>query len=49
MSKKIKIIIAAGGTGGHVFPGINLAKHLINKSFFEVNLITDKRGQKIFK
>ena len=46
MSKKIKIIIVAGGTGGHVFPGINLAKHLINKSFYEVNLITDKRGQR---
>ena len=46
MSNKIKIIIAAGGTGGHVFPGINLAKHLINKSNYKVNLLTDKRGKR---
>ena len=31
MSKKIKILIAAGGTGGHVFPGFNLATFLIKK------------------
>ncbi len=45
MNKKIKIIIAIGGTGGHVFPGINLADHLI-QSGHEVELTTDKRGYK---
>ena len=33
MTKKIKAIIAIGGTGGHVFPGYNLAIHLIQKDY----------------
>ena len=33
MSKKTKILIAAGGTGGHVLPGYNLAKHLIEQDY----------------
>ena len=34
MTKKInKVLIATGGTGGHVFPAYGLAKHLTdNKS-----------------
>ncbi len=48
MSNKNKIIIAAGGTGGHVFPGVNLAKHLINENYY-VKLVSDKRGYKYFK
>ena len=31
MIKKMKVIITAGGTGGHVFPGCNLANHLKKK------------------
>ena len=43
--KDKKIIIATGGTGGHVFPAYSLAKHFLkNKSSVEV--ITDKRGLK---
>ncbi len=33
MTKKIKVLIAAGGTGGHVFPAYSLAKDLIEKNF----------------
>lgn len=38
-----KIIIATGGTGGHVFPAYSLAQNLI-KGKFNVEIITDKRG-----
>ena len=31
MTKKIKTFIVIGGTGGHVFPGCNLADHLSNQ------------------
>ena len=41
MNKKFKILIAIGGTGGHVFPGCHLAQHLIEKKF-DVELVTDK-------
>jgi len=41
MSKKI--IFCAGGTGGHVFPAINLMKHFFEKGH-NVVLVTDKRG-----
>ena len=48
MSKKIKALIAVGGTGGHVLPGCNLAKHLIDKNY-EVNVTTDQRGYKFLR
>ena len=41
MSKKI--IFTGGGTGGHIFPAINLMKHFFNKKY-EVLLVTDIRG-----
>jgi len=42
---KNKIIIATGGTGGHIFPAYSLAKNFIKKDY-SVDIITDKRGLK---
>ena len=44
MIKKLKkIVIATGGTGGHVFPAYSLAKHFIDKKI-HVQITSDKRG-----
>ena len=40
---KKKIVIATGGTGGHVFPAYTLASYLKNKNF-NIKLTSDKRG-----
>ena len=48
MSKKIKLLIAVGGTGGHVLPGCNLATNL-SKDNFEVKIVTDKRGARFIE
>ena len=48
MTKKIKAIIAAGGTGGHVLPGCCLADHLYEMNY-NVELVTDKRGYKYIR
>ncbi len=49
MIKKLnKIIIATGGTGGHIFPAYSLAKHFIDKKI-NVEIISDKRGLKYLK
>ena len=46
MSKKI--IFSGGGTGGHIFPAINLMKHFFDKSY-QVLLVTDARGNTFLK
>ena len=43
-----KIIFSAGGTGGHIFPAINLMKHFLSKEY-QVLLVTDNRGNKFIK
>ena len=43
MTKKNKILIATGGTGGHVFPAYSLANYLIKKNY-KIKLTTDNRG-----
>ena len=43
-----KIIFTAGGTGGHIFPAINLMKHFFARGY-EVILVTDIRGKKFIK
>jgi len=43
-----KIIFSSGGTGGHIFPAINLMKHYLDKGY-RVLLVTDIRGSKFLK
>ena len=38
-----RIALAAGGTGGHVFPALSLAKTLTARGH-QVLVLTDKRG-----
>ena len=40
---KKKILIASGGSGGHIFPGYSLANYYKDKNF-SVEFTTDKRG-----
>ena len=43
-----KIIFSSGGTGGHIFPAINLMKYFSEKGY-EVLIVTDKRGKNFLK
>ena len=43
-----KILIATGGTGGHIFPAYSLAKHFLSKQKI-VEIISDTRGIKFLK
>ena len=45
------IVLAAGGTGGHMFPALALLEELLDRGH-RVTLITDRRGlkyRKLFK
>ena len=44
---KKKIIISTGGTGGHVFPAISIARTFL-KNDYDVLVTTDERGKKFF-
>tara|TARA_B100000945_G_C20426910_1_gene621087 strand:- start:6761 stop:7846 length:1086 start_codon:yes stop_codon:yes gene_type:complete len=46
MSKKDKIVIATGGTGGHIFPALSLSEYL--NTNFDIEFFSDKRGIKYF-
>ena len=42
-SEKTRIVLTAGGTGGHVFPAEALAKELTGRNI-DISFITDRRG-----
>ncbi|MBL8711168.1 MAG: undecaprenyldiphospho-muramoylpentapeptide beta-N-acetylglucosaminyltransferase [Rhodospirillaceae bacterium] len=44
MTAKVQILLAAGGTGGHMFPAEALAEVLLRRGC-AVDLVTDERGQ----
>lgn len=48
INKLQKIVIATGGTGGHIFPAYSLAKHFADKKII-TEIISDKRGLKYLK
>ena len=48
MTKKNKILIATGGTGGHIFPAYSLANYFM-KNNYDVKMTTDNRGFKYLK
>ena len=48
IDKLNKIIIATGGTGGHIFPAYSLAQHFIAKKI-NVQIISDERGMRYLK
>ena len=43
-----KILIATGGTGGHVIPAYSLANYLMRNKY-DINVTIDKRGLKYLK
>ena len=43
-----KIIFTSGGTGGHIFPAMNLMKYFDSKRI-EVLLVSDNKGDKFLK
>ena len=43
-----KILIATGGTGGHIFPAYSLADYFTKKNY-KVQVATDRRGYKFLQ
>ena len=44
-NKKNTILIATGGTGGHIFPSLSIINQIQNHLFI---IITDERGKNYF-
>ena len=45
MKQNSKILIAAGGTGGHIFPALSIINEIKMNEFI---VITDQRGENYF-
>ena len=45
MEQNSKILIAAGGTGGHIFPALSIINEIKMNDFI---VITDQRGENYF-
>ena len=45
MNGRCPVVVAAGGTGGHLFPAAALS-HALAMRGFEVHLVTDRRAAK---
>ena len=46
VNQKNTILIAAGGTGGHIFPSLSIINEIPTNNFI---IITDVRGENYFK
>lgn len=42
--KKLRILIAGGGTGGHLFPGISIAEEFLDQKQCDIRFVGTKRG-----
>ena len=40
-----KIIFSAGGTGGHIFPAVNLMKHFFDKGYKVLNKVFSEEDE----
>ncbi len=43
-AKKLKILIAGGGTGGHLFPGVAIAEEFMEQLACDIRFVGTKRG-----
>ena len=43
-----KIIFSSGGTGGHIFPTLEIVEYFMKKGY-QVKIVTDLRGSQYIK